>query len=60
MPDHMLIGRLHEMDTESDIEREVPVLLPPKRQYTQVFRVERLGRAQPLISPDDLGAAHEL
>jgi hypothetical protein len=60
MPSYMHVGRSRETDTEIDVEQEVPVLLPPQRQYTQVFRVKHLGRARPLISPDDMVPADEL
>ncbi|PKO21514.1 MAG: hypothetical protein CVU38_14380 [Chloroflexi bacterium HGW-Chloroflexi-1] len=53
-------SHLLEPDTEMGVELEVPVLLPPNRQYTQVFRIKHLGRAQPLISPDDVVSIHEL
>jgi hypothetical protein len=60
MPSYVHVGRSRETDTEIDVEREVPVLLPPQCQYMQVFRVRHLGRAQPLISPDDMVPADEL
>ena len=37
-----------------DIEREVIVLLPPKRQRTVTVHVHHAGRAKPLINLDDI------
>lgn len=52
-------ARLNALETEVDIEREIPALLPPQREYTRVFRVKHLGRAEPLISSDDMVSAYE-
>lgn len=39
-----------------DIEREVAVILPPKREYTLTLRARFVGRASPLIDPADFFA----
>jgi hypothetical protein len=36
-----------------DVEREVAVILPPKREYTLTFRARYVGRASPLVDPDE-------
>lgn len=39
---------------EIDVEHEVVVLLPPKRQYTVMVHINQVKRAQPLIYLDDM------
>lgn len=59
MVEYIRGARLSALETEVDIEREVPALLPPQREYTRVFRVKHLGHAEPLISSDDMVSAYE-
>lgn len=46
-------------DDAPDLEKEIVVLLPPKSQRQIVVKARYVGRATPLIDPDDIPGVHE-